>query len=307
MDLKLKNNIKVVSQILLGSIIYVIGINFFLVPSGIFTTGLMGIAQEISGTISLVFNLDLVGTDKLYILIQTFAYWALNIPILIFGFNKVGKKFTIKTFIISSVVTQFFFNTLVINHNIITEGGKTTLASEIVAVIAGSILIGIGMGLIIKSQASTGGTDILSVYFSLYKGISFGTVNLVINAIVVVWAIALTKDLTTGILIFISLYIQSFVVDTIYNYNKKITLIIFTHKEKEVAELILDNKRSYTKLEGVSGYTKEKISVLLVIINKEEARSFTELIEKIDENVFIDMISTESVKGNFSNKYFKDL
>lgn len=294
-------------QIILGAIIYVIGVNFFLAPAGIFTTGLMGIAQEITGTLNLIFNIGLKSTDNTFVLMQTTAYWALNLPIIVFGFKKVGKKFSIKTFFISSVLIQFLFNVLIIDHNIILENGMETLSSDLLSLITGSILIGLGMGMILKNQATTGGTDILAVYFSLFKGKSFGTLNLAINLVVVLWAILLTGDITSGVLILIAVYIQSYVVDVIYNYNRKSTLQVFTSKEEEISEYIIRNKRSFTLFKAQSGYQKKDINVILIVVNQEEKKYFINEFTKIDPNVFIDVLKTEGVIGNFRNKYMDNL
>ncbi len=303
----LNKNIKKNIQILVGCIVYVIGINFFLVPSNIFTTGLMGLAQEIAETLNLIFGFGFERSDSTFLMIQTVAYWSMNVPILIFGYNRVGHKFTIKTFIISSVVVQIFVNILVINQPLIVDYGTKTLASDIMNCIAGASLMGAGMGLIIKNGASAGGTDILAVYFSLYKGRSFGTFNLAINMIVVVWSILLTQDLTSGFLILICLYVQSYVVDLIYNYNSKSTIFVFTAKPKEVGQYIISHERTFTQFAGETGYSHNDITLLILVVNQEERKLFMRDIFNIDQNVFIDVVRSENVFGNFKNKYLTNL
>lgn len=300
----MSNPIKSNIQLLIGCIIYVLGINLFLVPSGIFTTGLMGLAQEFAQTINLLFDMSLNNNDKTYLLIQTIAYWAMNIPIIIFGYSKLGKRFIIRTLIVSSVVIQILVNTIVIDHNIITDLDNTvTLASTLLSLGVGSILIGVGLGLIIKNDASSGGTDIIAMYLSIYKGKSFGAFNLLLNMIVVVWSILLTSDITGGILILISLYIQSAVVDFVYNYNQKVTMLIVTKKPHEIGKCILDTGRTYTQMHGQQGYSKNEIELLIAVVNSEEVKYQIDLMRKIDDDVFIDVVRTTSLSGNFVNRY----
>lgn len=294
-------------QILIGCLIYVIGINFFLAPAGIFTTGLMGMAQEITATINYLFTLGFKNTDNIFILVQTIIYWTLNIPILIFAFYKIGKKFTIKTFIVSSVVMQILFNIVHTNKLLITDSGVQNLSSDIISVIIGSILIGIGIGLILKNHTTAGGTDIIAVYLSLYKGKSFGLQNLLVNLVIVVWAIILTQDITSGILILMSLYIQSYVIDYVYNYNSKTTMMVFTTKPKEVGSEILKANRTYTLIDGESGYSKNSISIILIIMNSEEIEKYNKLILEIDNQAFLSTLKTDKIKGNFKNIYTNDL
>lgn len=294
-------------QILIGCILYVIGINLFLAPAGIFTTGLMGMAQETTETINQIFALGHQNNDKIFIFYQTLVYWTLNIPILIFSFIKIGKKFTIKTFIVSSVVMQILFNVINTPLILISDNGVQNLASDIVSVLVGSILIGIGLGLIIKKHASAGGTDIIAVYLSLYRGKSFGLQNLLINLIIVVWSVFLTKDLTSGILILISLYIQSYVIDIVYNYNEKITMTIFTTKSEEIGTKILEKGRTFTHLDGHSGFNKKDLAVMVMVINAEEVQEFQKIILRIDKDAFSTTLKTENVQGNFKNLYSKEL
>lgn len=294
-------------QILMGCILYVVGINLFLAPAGIFTTGLMGMAQETTETINQIFSLGHQNNDKIFIFYQTLVYWTLNIPILIFSFIKIGKKFTIKTFIVSSVVMQILFNVIHTPLILISDNGVQNLASDIISVLVGSILIGIGLGLIIKKHACAGGTDIIAVYLSLYRGKSFGLQNLLINLIIVVWSVFLTKDLTSGILILISLYIQSYVIDIVYNYNAKITMTIFTTKSEEIGSKILEKGRTFTHLDGHSGFNKKDLAVMVMVINAEEVQEFQKIILRIDKDAFSTTSKTENVQGNFKNLYAKEL
>lgn len=303
----LKKSSLLMLKLTLGCLIYVIGINLFLVPAGIFTTGLMGIAQELAQTINLLFDLNLNIGDAIFKRNQTIIYWLMNLPMIIFGFKKLGKKFTLKTLLVSLVIVQIFINIITIDHSLIIDNGEIDLASQLISAIFGSILIGVGMGIVINSRSSMGGTDILATYLSVYKGKSFGIYNLGINMIVVIWAVILTQDLTNGILILMSLYIQSRVVDMVYDYNSKEVLLIVTKEKDKVGDYIIRNDRSYNILESTTGYTKKKANILHVIVNKEERAKFTKNIIEIDQDAFISVMENKAIIGNFNNVYQSNL
>ncbi len=304
----MKNFGKDMALIILGAFIYVIGINVFIVPADIFSTGLMGLAQESASTINMIFGLNLSATSSTYLMIQTISYWAMNLPAIILGFKKVGFRFTSKTLITSFIIIPLFLNIVIVDHNLLLDvGGQATLATKILSAVIGGSLTGLGMGIIFKHGASSGGTDIVAIYLSIFKGKSFGLYNILINVIVMVWSILLFHDITVAVLVLILIYVQSQVVDYIYNFNEKRTLLIITKKEDKVRDLLINKiGRTYTKIEGQTGYAQEETSILLIVVNKEEETSLVNKIEYIDHDAFIDSLNTNTVRGNFVNRY-KDI
>ncbi len=304
----MKNFGKDMALIILGAFIYVIGINVFIVPADIFSTGLMGLAQESASTINMVFGMNLTTTSSTYLLIQTISYWAMNLPAIILGFKKVGIKFTSKTLLTSFIIIPLFLNIIIVDHNLLLDvGGQATLATKILSAVIGGSLTGLGMGIIFKHGSSSGGTDIVAIYLSIFKGKSFGVYNILINVIVMVWSIFLFHDITVAVLVLILIYVQSQVVDYIYNFNEKRTLLVITKKEDVVRDLLINKiGRTYTKIDGQTGYAQEETAILLIVVNKEEETKLVNKIECIDNDAFIDSLSTNAVRGNFVNRY-KDI
>lgn len=294
------------SKIFIGCFIYVVGINVFLVPSNIFTTGLMGMAQEFTQTLNAIFDMNLQTTSQTFLYIQTFTYWCLNIPMIYLGFKKVGREFTLKTLVASLIFTQILINVIVFEGNLILDTtGNITLASQILSTIIGSSLIGLGTAIVIKSKCSMGGTDILVMYLSLKRGGSFGHFNIMINLIVAVWSVFLTGSITTSIMILLSLFTQSYVTNLCYNYNKKVSLFIITKKGDEIGEFIIKQKRTFNRLYGRTGYENSEMELLLTVINQEEVGALVHELKLIDAHVFIDVLETKQLVGTFENKYVK--
>ncbi|WOO87164.1 YitT family protein [Mollicutes bacterium LVI A0039] len=301
----MKKNINNILMLLLGSFIYVIGINYFIVTANIFSGGLMGLAQEFAETINLFFDKGWTNTSSEYLFVQTLAYWALNLPAIGLGLSKVGKKFTTKTLVCSFIFIPFFINILVPQQSFVLDvNGQLTLASQVLSAIIGGVLTGAGMGIIFKYGGSSGGTDIVATYLALFKGKSFGLYNILINLIVMVWAILLYGTLHVAILLMILIYFQSKSIDYVYNFHDKVTLFVITTEEQKIHEYILTTPtRTYTKWQATLGYSRADASMLMVVVNREELKSATEILKSIDPHCFIDIVQTSSVEGNFENKF----
>lgn len=296
---------KTLFMLALGSLIYVLGINYFIVPANIFSAGLMGLAQEFAQTINHIFSFGWSNTSSQYLTVQTFAYWSLNLPALILGFTKVGKKFTTKTLICSFVFIPLFMNILVPESSLLLDiDGQLTLASQVLSAVVGGTLTGMGMGIIFRYGGSSGGTDIVATYLALFKDKSFGKYNLMINLVVITWAVILFNDFKVAILLLILIFVQSRAVDYFYNFHDKVTLFAITTKEDELREIVLSTTdRTYTKLNATLGYSQTEAALLMIVINKEELDLAINAFKKADPDCFIDVISTASISGNFENRF----
>ncbi len=302
----MKNYGKSLLYITLGAFLYVVGINYFIATAGIFSSGLMGLAQEATQTVNFIFNFGWETTSQTYLFVQTIFYWIMNLPAIILGYSRVGKNFTTKTLICSFILVPIGLNVLVPNGSLLLDvNGDLTLASMILSAIIGGALTGLGMGIIFRNGASSGGTDILATYLALFKGKSFGKYNLFINIVVMVWSILLYNDITAAVLLLILIFVQSQTVDFIYNFHDKVTLFVVTTKEKEIHDYLIEssNRRTYTKINAVQGYTQKDTQLLFLVINKEEEADVIRYLKEIDENCFIDLITTKDVSGNFINKF----
>ncbi len=286
----LKSETKNLGIIALGCLIMVLGLNLFLIPVDLYSTGLMGFSQEVAVIVS-----RLTGIAD-----QTGAiYFLLNIPIIILGWLKVGKKFTLRTF--WAVILISFFQIVIPSDNVIVD-------DTLLAVITSGLFIGGGIGLTLRCGASTGGTDIIALYISLVKGKSFGVYNLILNLVVIVGAILVTGDIQVAILMLILLYTTGVVIDKIHNSNEKLTLFIMTTKADEVTNSLLagQSSRGVTIVDSKGGLTKQANNTLITTISKGQLYACLSAIKSADEKAFINILPVENVVGFFPNNY-KDI
>ncbi len=232
----MSNNIKTIFAILLGSFIYVLGINLFLEPLDLFTIGVMGFAQ----VINVVVNKFITNID-----VTSYVYFLVNMPVIIFGFFKVGKKFIARSFL--AILFSAIFQGIIPNDIVLID-------DAFLSVVASAILSGIGIGILLNVGSSTGGTDIIALYFSIIREKSFGLYNLAVNGVIVLMIALLTQDLKTSLLFIILLYILGVVIDKVHNSSVKSIAIIVTNNEREVsAKIINDLGKGVTILESKGG------------------------------------------------------
>ncbi len=274
-----------------GVFLYTLGINLFVTPANLFPIGTMGLVYEITFIL-----------EKFGITLQAdIGYFLLNIPILILGYFKVGKKFTVKTLIVVAFTSVFM--------SAIPIPDAPLMSDTLLAIIASALISGVGVAMLLRVGASSGGTDIIALYMSIAKGKSFGTFNTAFNGVVIAIAVILTKDLTTAVYLLIYVYILSVTIDKIHNSSEKFTMIIVTNKSAEVKEGLFGAgvRRGITVIESKGGYTGNPNRTLLITCERNEYPELTRMIKEVDEKAFISTFKTQDVVGEFENTYLKTL
>ncbi|MEE0426715.1 MAG: YitT family protein, partial [Turicibacter sp.] len=169
----------------------------------------------------------------------------------------------------------------------------------------GGVLIGVGVGMILKIGASTGGTDIVFQYLSMKFNGSFGKYSFAINAIIILIA-GLTQGWETALYTIISIYITSVVIDKIHTVHQNLTLYIVTSKEDEMIKSLQQQLyRGITILEGRGAYSKNDKSVLMMVLSSYELYEALAVIKMVDEQAFTNVVQSEMVQGYFVKKEIK--
>ncbi|MGL4952452.1 MAG: YitT family protein [Culicoidibacterales bacterium] len=269
-----------VLAVVLGSIIYVIGFKLFVQPAALYSGGLSGISQLIVLISGRYFELQL---DLGVVLL------ALNIPLLLFGWFKVNRRFTILS-ILSVGITSVLFAII---------PPFSISGDEIVNVVFGGILIGIGVGISLRYGGSTGGMDIITMYLSSKSDAPFGQYALFINVFIISVA-AILNDIQPALYTLILLYVQSLVVNSIHSSHIKYTLFIVTsHSHQLVEALTQANHRGITVFDAVGAYTNQPKKTLMTVVTSYQLYDTQELISQIDDKAFVDILPTHQIQGRF--------
>ncbi len=281
-SIKLKN----LGIMIIGVFLYVLAMNMFISPANLYTGGVTGIAQLIIAFASSAFGIQLSLGGLIFLL---------NVPLLYLAWRSIGKRFAVLS--ILTVVLQSIILELV-------PMGKFS-DDILLNAVFGGVLIGVGIGMILKIGASTGGTDIVFQYLSMKFNGSFGKYSFAINAIIILIA-GLTQGWETALYTIISIYITSVVIDKIHTVHQNLTLYIVTSKEDEMIKTLQQQLyRGITILEGRGAYSKNDKSVLMMVLSSYELYEALAVIKMVDEQAFTNVVQSEMVQGYFVKKEIK--
>lgn len=279
----MKLNINKIKEILIecietiiGTAIMAIGISLFLLPNQLSSGGFSGIA-----TITYYLLNISVGTMVL----------VLNIPLFIIAFFKIGKSFFFKSLlgtISLSVFIDFF------------EKFKPLTQDRFLACIYGGTIIGIGTAVVLRSKASSGGTDLISNIIREYNHkIRMGTVIVIVDTIIIALNVIFFKKLEIGLYSAIAIYLDGKMIDIIFEgiYFTKL-LFIISDKNEQIAKTIgKEIKKGSTGLYGKGMYSNEDKLILVCAAPRGDIGKIKELARNIDSHCFIILSNAREVFG----------
>lgn len=271
---------KRITVVIIGSFLLAISLNYFLIDANVYASGFAGIAQLMSSVLDDFFNIT-IGTGVLIFLF--------NVPVVILGWFKVGKSFTIYSIISVAFLTLFLEILPIIS-----------LSDDIILnAVAGGVIGGVGVGISLKFGGSTGGVDIVAMILSRMKGKSIGTYLLMLNGVIVVMA-GILYEPENALYTMLALYISTQVTDAIHTSNEKITAMIITHHAVELQHAIHQKLvRGITILPAKGAYTGQEKNMLYLVITRYELYDLEKIINETDPNAFTNIVQTTSVLGAF--------
>ena len=271
------------------------------------TGGVSGVSQIIALVVELITK-----SSEARSTIISVGYIVLNVPLMIFAFFKIGKKFTIFTFInvvLSSVLISVFDKTGMANAIASYQiNGEYVLNSIIVRVLFAGVCTGISSALAYTGGISCGGIDIVSFYLGTRKSTQVGRYNIIINDfIVLTFALLRTLDaqfdliyaLYSAIFSIIYLMETGTIVDAINLRNKKVSLQVITYKEHMPEIIIANFPHSATVVKGKGAYSGQERTIFWMVVSSSEVKKVVAIAKKIDEHVFISATPLKQVYGNF--------
>lgn len=277
-ELFFKGFIVIISGVLVG-----IALNMFLIPANIFSAGVTGIAQLISGAFEKFSNISVDTGILIFIL---------NIPIFVLSWLKLGKSATFYSFL---VVVSMSAATMIVPVMSVTQD---TLLNSLV----GGVLFGISIGLCLKFGFTTGGLDIVALVIAKTTGRSVSSLMFIQNLVIITLA-GLMYDWQTAIYTVISIYCLSIVIDKIHTSSQKVTAFIISSKSQEVVDkLKLNIPRGMTLLDARGGFSNNKSAVVMTVVSRYELYDLEKYVYEVDEKAFVNIVPTQSVLGQYWNE-----
>ncbi|KGJ49564.1 MULTISPECIES: YitT family protein [Paraclostridium] len=264
--------------LVVGCIFMSIGINMFFKPYTIAPGGLSGL--------SLVLG-KLTGLPIPVVML------AIGIPLVIFSIKILGVKDSIKTLIGMTVFSIILGVTSSLSNFDVTK-------DVLLCSISGALCLGIGLGIVLKMDASTGGTDLIALMLNrAFPSVPLSKFMVILDGMVVISAGIASKNLETALYSGVALYIIVKIVDAIVsglNYSKAFMII---SNESDILRdgITKELDRGVTFLQGKGGYTNEDKNVLLVVVSKKQEVHLKKVIKNIDPSAFIIVSDVHEVLG----------
>lgn len=278
MSKKIRNILLQILVILLGNTVYCLGIVMFVLPNGLMTGGTTGLALASN----YYFNIP----------VSVFVY-CFNITMFILGLVILGKKFAFTT-----LVSTFYYPTIL---SILKDipALRLELENPFLAVLFGGAIIGLGVAIVLRVGASTGGMDIppliLQKKFGIPVSVSFYVFDVIILGCQMILA---TKEMILyGILL---VFTYTFIMDKVLFYGKKqVQVKIISNKYEAINHAITRELDSgSTLLEAQTGHFRNDCLMVMTIIAKRELSKLNDKVLEIDPDAFMIINEVYEVKGH---------
>ncbi|MCT1902099.1 YitT family protein [Oceanobacillus sojae] len=268
----MKQVFKELIGIFIGCLLFVIGVNFYIIPNMLSEGGIIGI----SVITHYLFNWPLGVTNLIFNLILILAGFKL--------FKKKTMYYTLFSVFSSSLLLYLTENTRPLTDDVLLS-----------AVFAG-LFVGGGLGLIFRFGGTNGGTTVLARGLNQYLGLSVGNAMLLIDIIIVlssVFIIGVDKGMYTVISVYIGAKLIDYFVDRM---DERAAIFIMSNHADEIAnDVLYKMAHGITILDGHGGYSKNEKKILYLVCRKKDILKTKELIKKIDVNAYVTVHQVQEV------------
>jgi len=300
MDKKLKRNIVQHLGIIFGSILFAIAYSWFLIPYKIAPGGIGGLGQILFHFLNVPIGVSMI---------------MFNVPLFVLSFIFLGKRFGLRS-LFGMFTTSIFSDLLSLNNlhkfGIIKDISNYTFSDNgytihailapqdiYLSAIAGSVLLGLGLGIIFRFRGSTGGTDIPVAFLKQKTGISIGMGYWVVETIIIMTIGIVFKDMKLIIWGYVNLFITTKITDLASEglpYVKGVYII--SEKNSEIKEKIYDKiRRGVTFFKAQGGYTGNDFNILFCAMNRRQVAMIRDIVKDIDPKAFVLLTDVNDVMG----------
>ena len=296
MDIKSRKTIRNLQDfagIIIGCIIFAISYAWFLIPFKVAPGGVGGIATLLHHLFGFPAGISMI---------------VINIPLFILAWFYLGKQFGFKSFfgmavgslLIDFIEPKFLYNNCPFMKPLVNTQFWAMTDNILLASIAGSVLLGIGLGIIFRYRGSTGGTDIPVAILKQYTGMSIGTGYWVIESAIILTIGILFKDLNLIIWAYLNLFITTQLVA--YSLAEGLPYVkgayIISKNEDAIKERIfIELDRGVTMLHAEGGYTDIRNDVIFCVINRRQITSLRRIVKEEDPQAFMILMDVNDVMG----------
>ncbi len=263
-------------QISFGCLVMAVGMNSFFIPNKIAAGGLSGIGVVLHHLFGLPVGMSVL---------------VMNIPLFLVSWRLLGASFGVKT----------LYATIALSFAIDLMSFLNPLTRDLLlAVLFGAALEGLGLGLIFRRDATTGGTDLLArIIHKLIPHISIGQLLFIVDAMVVLLAALVFRQFELALYASLAIFISSRIIDYVVvgiNYTK--TAFVISRRSDAISGRILEElNRGVTELKGRGMYTGKERPVLMCVLKKRDLPHMKRIVQEEDPEAFIFLSDVREVLG----------
>lgn len=250
------------------------GMQLFLIPHQLLSGGVAGVASIIGYL-----------TDPKYISI---IYFVINLPVLIWGFIAVGKRYIFLSML--SVVATTWFMTIIPAVKLTND--------PILASIFGGVIIAGGVGFSLRAGGSSGGFDILGSIITRKRDIPIGNVLFVMDGLVIL-SLGFFKSWDSALYAMLCIFVKSRIVDMIHIRHVKLTCFIVTKERDKMLDRLRQLPHGITVVNAEGGYSHEGNTMLMTVTTRYELAELRKTILEVDRSSFVNVLETVEILGRF--------
>ena len=264
-------------KILLGSVIFAIGIQFFFHPATLLSGGVTGIATIVNYLTGAPVGIMIV---------------VINIPLFIIAFRNYGWSFmagSLWGMLTSSVAIDLL--------SFVTPD---ITAEPFLAAVYGGILTGLGLGIVYTTGSTTGGTDVIAKLIrEKFPYVNFGTMILALDGAVIAAYAAIFRKYENAMYTVIAVYIAARVIDLVLygSSQSKLCHIISEHSDDIKMAIVQKLHRGVTVLQGKGAYSGQDKQILLCVVKRQQIVEIKKIVKNIDQRAFVIVTDTRDVFG----------
>ena len=277
MNLKINDKTKNILIMNFSNFLFAVSVTGFIRPHGIILGGATGLGLLITHYIPM----------KLSVVVMI-----INVVLLLIAFVTMGKKFALSTLANSILYpsVMYIFETFI-------DLGKVT-EDPMLSCVFGGVLMGIGIGLILKTGSSTGGTDVIAVAINKYTHMNLSVLLYMVDGVIMACQLMFSNREQVLLGIFLMALLTITMNKIMIMGKSQIQLMIFSEKTEEIRQMILGQEDAGATLFHIEkGYTREESKAIMCIIPRRKFYDMCEMIQKEDPTAFWTISEVNEIHG----------
>lgn len=269
-----KQLLKDYALIVLGTFLAALSLPLFFLPYDIAPGGISGISTVLASVLPLSVGL---------------ISFVLNVPLFLIGWRTVGWRFAVRSFIAMSLMSLFIDLVPV----------RDVSGNVLLAAVFGGVLLGVGLGLVVRAGATTGGTDMAAkMIHSRVAFLPIAAILFLIDGLVVAVA-ALAFGLQAALWALIALFVSSQAMDSVIKgFNTAMQFMIISRDAEEIVRRIhTEIDRGCTRLMAEGTYSRLPVGTLLCVVSRTEAPRLKKLVAEVDPQAFVTVCNVHEALG----------